>query len=59
MHPTSVVPPWETTAQQEPKPEAAFLEVKTASWEGEEGGGEVVNNRITETKAEWELRGFI
>lgn len=56
LHPTSVVPPWETTAQQELKPEAAFPEVKTANWEGGEGRGEMVNNRITETKAGWKLR---
>lgn len=41
MHPTSVVPPCETIAHQEPKPEAAFLKVKTASWVGRKGGGEM------------------
>ena len=63
MHPTSMVPPWETAAQQVPKTEAAFLKVKTASWVGGRGrrrdGGSKLNNGITETKVGWKLKCFI
>lgn len=49
-------------AQQEPKPEAAFLKVKTASCVGGRGRrrdvGHKLNNRIAETKTAWKLNGF-